>query len=95
MLDKPENKVVDVKKNHMKEFIEQGIVTVDGTLHRFDLIALATGFDSVTGGIKNMGLKDVDGVALADKWKNGTYSHLVSCIRLDLREKDPCSIIHH
>lgn len=76
MLDRPENKVVDVKKNPIKEINEKGIVLADGTLHEFDVIALATGFDSVTGGIKNMGLKDVDGVELSEKWKNGTYSYL-------------------
>lgn len=69
MLDKPENKVVDVNKNPIKEVTEKGIVLSDGTLHEFDVIALATGFDSVTGGMKNMGLKDVDGVELSEKWK--------------------------
>lgn len=76
MLDKPENKVIDVKKTPIKEINEKGIVLADGTLHEFDVIALATGFDSVTGGIKSMGLKDVDGVELSEKWKNGTYSYL-------------------
>jgi cation diffusion facilitator CzcD-associated flavoprotein CzcO len=76
MLDRPENKVIDVKKTPIEKFTEKGIITSDGTLHEFDVIALATGFDSVTGGMKNMGLKDVDGVNLADKWKNGTYSYL-------------------
>ena len=76
MLDKPGNKVVDVNKNPIKEVTEKGIVLSDGTLHEFDVIALATGFDSVTGGMKNMGLKDVDGVELSEKWKNGTYSYL-------------------
>jgi cation diffusion facilitator CzcD-associated flavoprotein CzcO len=76
MLDRPENKVIDVKKTPIKEITEKGIVTSDGKLHEVDVIALATGFDAVTGGMKNMGLKDVDGVELADKWKNGTFSYL-------------------
>lgn len=76
MLDRPENKVVDINKYPIKEVTENGILTADGRLHEFDVIALATGFDSITGGIKNMGLKNVDGVLLADKWKNGTYSYL-------------------
>lgn len=76
MLDKPENKVIDVNKTPIKEVTEKGIVLADGTLHEFDVIALATGFDSVTGGITNMGLKDVDGVELKEKWKNGTYTYL-------------------
>jgi cation diffusion facilitator CzcD-associated flavoprotein CzcO len=76
MLDRPENHVVDVNKTPIEKIVEKGIVTSDGKLHEFDVIALATGFDSVTGGMKNMGLKDVDGVLLADKWKSGTFSYL-------------------
>ncbi|KAF1987202.1 cyclohexanone 1,2-monooxygenase-like protein [Aulographum hederae CBS 113979] len=75
-LDKPENTVIDVKKNPIREFTEKGIITEDGTLHEFDVIALATGFDSVTGGMKNMGLKDVEGVDLSERWKGGTWSYL-------------------
>ncbi|KAH3917918.1 hypothetical protein HBI56_178770 [Parastagonospora nodorum] len=76
MLDKPENKVVDVKKYPIERFTEKGIITADGKLHELDVVALATGFDSVTGGMKNMGLKDVNGVELSEKWKNGTYTYL-------------------
>ena len=49
VMDRPENNIVDLKKNPIKEVNEKGIVTEDGDLHEFDLIALATGFDSVTG----------------------------------------------
>ena len=30
----------------------------------------------MTGGMKNMGLKDVDGIELAEKWDKGTFSYL-------------------
>ncbi|KAH7139387.1 cyclopentanone 1,2-monooxygenase [Dendryphion nanum] len=76
MLDKPENEVVDIKKTPITEVTETGIKTDDGKLREFDVIALATGFDSVTGGMKNMGLKDVDGIPLSEKWKAGTWSYL-------------------
>lgn len=80
MLDKPENDVVDVKQTPIVEITETGIKTNDGKLREFDVIALATGFDSVTGGMKNMGLKDVDGIALSEKWRLGTWSYLgMSC----------------
>lgn len=75
-LDKPENEVVDVNKTPIEEVTETGIRTSDGRLRDFDVIALCTGFDSVTGGMKAMGLKDVDGVDLSEKWKNGTWSYL-------------------
>ncbi|CAI6340068.1 unnamed protein product [Periconia digitata] len=76
MLDKPENEVVDIKKTPIVEVTETGIKTEDGKHREFDIIALATGFDSVTGGMKNMGLVDVDGVSLSEKWKMGTWSYL-------------------
>lgn len=76
MLDNPKNNVVDIKENPIVEVKENGILTQDGTLHEFDIIALATGFDSVTGGMKNMGLKDIHGVDLGEKWSQGTYSYL-------------------
>jgi len=74
--NKPNINVVDVKANPIVEVKPKGIVTADGTFHEVDLIALATGFDSVTGGMKNMGLMDVNGVPLAEKWRTGTWSFL-------------------
>ncbi|TKA70787.1 hypothetical protein B0A49_07354 [Cryomyces minteri] len=76
MMDKPENDVVDVNETPIAEFTKTGIVTSDGKLREFDVIALATGFDSLTGGMKNMGLKDIHGVDLSEKWKMGTWSFL-------------------
>lgn len=75
-MDKPDNDVVDVTATPITEFTEKGIVTSDGKHREFDMIALATGFDSVTGGMKNMGLKDIHGVDLGDKWKKGTWTYL-------------------
>ena len=72
----PNMHVVDIKKNPIVEVKPNGILTEDGKLHEVGVIALATGFDSVTGGMKNMGLMDIDGVDLADKWKTGTWSYL-------------------
>lgn len=76
LMDRAENDVVNVKETPITEFTETGIVTSDGKLREFDIIALATGFDSVTGGMKNMGLKDTEGKDLAERWKNGTWTYL-------------------
>ncbi|KAL6721962.1 hypothetical protein ACLMJK_001067 [Lecanora helva] len=74
--NKPNVHVVDVKNNPVIEVRPHGLVTSDGSLHEVDLIALATGFDSVTGGMKNMGLKDTTGTPLTEKWATGTWSYL-------------------
>ena len=75
-MDRPENDVVDLNENPVVEVKEKGIVTQDGQLREFDIIALATGFDAVTGGMKTMGLKDINGVDLRERWADGTYSNL-------------------
>lgn len=93
-MDRPENDVVDLKSTPVKEVTEKGIVTSDGQLREFDLIALATGFDAVTGGMKNMGLRDIHGVDLRDRWSDGTYSHIgMACAdfpNMFFRESAPC-----
>ena len=68
--------VIDIKANPIKEVVPEGIVLEDGTLHELDIIALATGFDSVTGGMKNMGLRNIYGEYLNETWKTGTWSYL-------------------
>ena len=74
--NRPNVHVVDIKNNPIVEVRPRGLVTADGKLHEVDIIALATGFDSVTGGMKNMGLKDLKGKPLAEKWATGTWSYL-------------------
>ena len=68
--------VVSIKATPVVEIQPEGILTADGKLHKVDLIALATGFDAVTGGMKNVGLKATDGLELSEKWKTGAWSHL-------------------
>ncbi|MCJ1357504.1 MAG: hypothetical protein MMC33_007500 [Icmadophila ericetorum] len=82
--NKPNVHVIDVNQNHIKEFQPKGIVTADGQLHEFDVIALATGFDSVTGGMKSMGLKGIDGIDLSEKWRTGptAFSNGPSCVEV-------------
>lgn len=57
VLDDPKNDVVNVNDTPVKEVTEKGILTADGQEREFDIIALATGFDSVNGGMMAMGLK--------------------------------------
>ena len=74
--NKPNMMVVDIRANPVQEVVPEGIITADGKLHEIDIIALATGFDAVTGGLKQIGIKSIDGELLADKWKEGTWSYL-------------------
>lgn len=68
--------IVDLKETSIAEFKPTGILTSDGTLHEFDVIAIATGFDIVTGGMTAMGLKSTKGVSLQDEWKQSATTYL-------------------
>ncbi|EXJ86768.1 hypothetical protein A1O3_03722 [Capronia epimyces CBS 606.96] len=74
--NKPNVDVVDVRNNPIKRFVSDGIIQEDGTYHKLDIIALATGFDSITGGLKDMKITGVDGQVLTDKWAKGTWTYL-------------------
>jgi cation diffusion facilitator CzcD-associated flavoprotein CzcO len=76
VMDQPNNDVVDIKNNPVIEVKENGLVTQDGEFREFDIIALATGFDAVTGGMKNMGLKDINGVDIKENWTEATKTYL-------------------
>jgi cation diffusion facilitator CzcD-associated flavoprotein CzcO len=67
--------IVDVRANAIQAVVPEGIRTADGVLHEFDTIALATGFDSVTGGLKAINFRGTEGL-LRDKWEKGIWTHL-------------------
>ena len=74
--NRPNIHVVDMKKNHIKRFTPDGIEQEDGTFHKLDAIALATGFDSITGGLKDIEVKGLGGEILSQKWSKGTWTYL-------------------
>ncbi|KAK5129145.1 hypothetical protein LTR08_003810 [Meristemomyces frigidus] len=75
-MDKPSVTLVDVRKTPVSHVVENGIVTEDGKLHEIDILSIATGFDSLTGGYKDLDITGLDGIKLAEKWKMGTYTYL-------------------
>ncbi|KAF9636709.1 hypothetical protein BFW01_g7605 [Lasiodiplodia theobromae] len=68
--------LVDAKANPIAKVVPEGVVTADGVLHEFDVLILATGFDSVTGGILSIDIKGQGGESLKEKWAKGTYTNL-------------------
>ena len=60
----------------LQSFHEKGLVMADDKVREFDAVVLATGFDSYTGSLTKMGLKNKDGVDLADVWKEGITTYL-------------------
>ncbi|KAL4808161.1 hypothetical protein BDV18DRAFT_96653 [Aspergillus unguis] len=68
--------LVDIKNNPIKEFTETGILLEDGTHHELDVVAVATGFDVVTGVMTQLGLKSIDGAELEKEWIPGAKTYL-------------------
>lgn len=77
-MDKDHVKIIDLKTNPVSHVTESGIVTKDGTHHDFDIIAIATGFDSLTGGFMEIDFKGLDDTSLKEKWTGdrGALSYL-------------------
>jgi hypothetical protein len=59
----------DLKAVPLKSFHEKGLLMSDDKLHEFDAIALATGFDSYTGSLTQMGK------SVTDVRDNGAYTY--------------------
>lgn len=76
ILNQPNVELVDLNATPLKTFTEKGMLMSDGKLHEMDVLVLATGFDSITGSLTNMGLKSKDGVDLKDLWKDGVFTYL-------------------
>ena len=67
-----------MKKNGISHFTSNGIVTKDGRHHELDIIAMATGFDSLTGGFQEIDITGISGQTLTEKWggDRGALSYL-------------------
>ncbi|KAJ5368743.1 uncharacterized protein N7496_008503 [Penicillium cataractarum] len=72
--NKPNVHLVNTKAYPIVQLTPQGIMTDDGNIYEVDIIALATGFDATTGGLAKMGIRDVNGVELGERWRDGVLS---------------------
>ncbi|KAJ4158230.1 uncharacterized protein LMH87_008763 [Akanthomyces muscarius] len=83
MMDRDNVALVDLKQSPIREFTETGIITQETAgsketrLHEFDLVIFATGYDSVTGSLYGMNIRDRHGALLQDRWRaGGVRTHL-------------------
>ncbi|EGR50085.1 uncharacterized protein TRIREDRAFT_76230 [Trichoderma reesei QM6a] len=74
--NRPTVDVVDIKHNAIKDIDETGILLEDGTHYDFDVIAVATGFDIVTGVMTQLGLESVNNTKLDEEWVTGAVTYL-------------------
>ncbi|KAJ3869097.1 cyclohexanone monooxygenase [Lentinula novae-zelandiae] len=76
VFNQPNVALVDLNESDISEVTSKGILTKDGVEHEFDVLVLATGFDSLTGSLTQIDIRGVDGVSIAEKWANGVYTNL-------------------
>ncbi|KAF9068549.1 FAD dependent oxidoreductase [Rhodocollybia butyracea] len=67
--------LVDIMTYPITEITTSGVKTPDKE-YELDVLVLATGYDSVTGGITQIDIRGVDGTSIEEKWKDGIYTHL-------------------
>jgi cyclohexanone monooxygenase len=67
--------LVDARKTPIEEITPTGLRTRDAE-YTFDSIAFATGFDAMTGALREIDVRGMGGVALADKWSAGPRTYL-------------------
>jgi cation diffusion facilitator CzcD-associated flavoprotein CzcO len=78
--NRPNVDVVDISNNPIDGFTPTGIKLKDGTIHEFDIVVIATGFDITTGGMTSMGLKNIEGVTLKSQWEKAAFTYLGTTI---------------
>ncbi|KAJ8519525.1 hypothetical protein ONZ45_g3541 [Pleurotus djamor] len=76
VFNQPNITLIDVNENGIAEITPRGVLTQDRLEKEFDILILATGFDSVTGGITQINIKGTDGTSIADKWKDHLQTYL-------------------
>lgn len=65
-----------VTNSPIVEFTSTGIITADGTHTEVDIVAVCTGYDAITGGLRSLGIKGRNGLDLDDKWEKGVVTNL-------------------
>jgi len=68
--------LVDVKSDPIIEITATGVRTRNREYGPFDAIAFATGFDAMTGALREIDIRVQDGPALADEWHAGPRTNL-------------------
>ncbi|KAI9644788.1 hypothetical protein NHQ30_006815 [Ciborinia camelliae] len=71
----PHIDIIDVNESPILEVTEKGIRTKEGEVE-FDILILATGFDSMTGSLGQLNIRGIDGNTIAQKWKDGTRTSM-------------------
>jgi cyclohexanone monooxygenase len=68
--------LVDVRSDAIEQITPTGVRLKSGVEHELDAIVFATGFDAMTGALREIDIRTTDGAVLADKWEGGPLTYL-------------------
>jgi len=68
--------LVDVRRNPISEITESGVRLASGADFELDAIVFATGFDAMTGALREIDIRTDEGAVLADHWAGGPLTYL-------------------
>ncbi|MFZ4408878.1 MAG: flavin-containing monooxygenase [Paracraurococcus sp.] len=68
--------LVDVRSDPIEGITPNGVRLAGGTEYRVDSLAFATGFDAMTGALREIDIRGPDGEALAAVWEGGPLTYL-------------------
>jgi len=67
--------LIDIKEQPLREITANSVV-VEGAEIEIDALVIATGFDAMTGAIKNVDIQGRGGARLRERWADGPSSYL-------------------
>ena len=73
--NRPNVSLVDVRTAPIQEITPRGVRTT-GQVYDLDAMVFATGFDAMTGALREIDIRGVDGERLGDKWVGGPMTYL-------------------
>ena len=74
--NRPNVSLVDVRSDPIEELTAKGVRLASGAEYEFDAIAFATGFDAMTGALKEIDIRTDSGAVLRDHWEGGPLTYL-------------------
>jgi cation diffusion facilitator CzcD-associated flavoprotein CzcO len=75
VFNQPNVELVDIRESPIEEITEKGVKTQDGE-YELDVLVLATGYDAVIGGFKDLDIRGRGGKSLSERWADGVYTYL-------------------
>lgn len=73
--NRPNVTLVNVREAPIETFTEKGL-RCGGVEHPFDIVVFATGFDAMTGALREIDIRGRGGLALTEKWTDGPLTYL-------------------